>query len=200
MLWKLGADICSGKHSRQVAGKNVVCSSSKLSCKINSDELLLSFPVDTYGWCAVTGGEGCTPGGSAPFSSWNQAAVKKNCCQKCHRRQIQQMAAAATLGHRFCIFLTVVAPAMIITKAAGPRASSLLYCTLESNVFEPEPLWRVLQQQLKMGAKMCEKKNPLQESVGASVHVCIQVCERQQEGFTTQILSCAVMFHFVIRK
>lgn len=32
------------------------------------------------------------------------------------------MAAAATLGHRFCIFLTVVAPAMIITKAAGPRA------------------------------------------------------------------------------
>lgn len=45
-----------------------------------------------------------------------------------------------------------------------------------------------------------KKKNPLQESVGASVHVCIQVCERQQEGFTTQILSCAVMFHFVIRK
>lgn len=39
--------------------------------------------------------------------------------------------------------------------------------------------------------------HPLQESVGAS---CIHTGECEQEGLTTQILSCAVLFHFVIRK
>lgn len=114
---------------------------------------------------------------------------------------IQQMD-AATLRHRFASDSQLL---LLWWQLRSPEIINIPFymwtdvhdCTLQGNAFKSGFLWRVLQQELKKRENVWI--HPLQESVGAS---CIHTGEREceQDGLTTQILSCAVLFHFVIRK
>lgn len=120
---------------------------------------------------------------------------RKTAAKKCHRRQIQQMAAAATLGHRFASSSQLLLLRWQSPKRLAHGSSSVLYGASEVECVQIGAALKGVTATTQDGSEnVWRKKNPLQESVAASAHVCIQVCEPQQEGFTTQILSCAVMF------
>lgn len=167
-------------------------------------------PVDTCRRCTIKG-QMCTPGGQlySPHEIKLPPKIKKKTLPKMSLETDSTDGCSSNAGPSLRILLTVVAP--VISGESGWPTGQQPPLQEWKRTTKTLIYFNALQSQMCSDRRFfvtattqdgCENvwNHPLHKSVPASARVRIQVCERRQEGFTTQILYCAVMFYFVIRK